>query len=76
MEKRTLSNYQKLCNDWAEKFLRMDTEELKRRLPELKEEEDHFENRTFRSEIWNQGKQMAGLICLDKRRRSQILQRC
>ena len=42
MEKRTLSNYQKLCNDWAEKFLRMDTEELKRRLPELKEEEDHF----------------------------------
>ncbi len=36
------SNYIKLCNEWAEKFLRMDREELKKRLPELKEEGDYL----------------------------------
>lgn len=32
------SNYEKWCEQWREKFLRMDQEELKRRLPELREE--------------------------------------
>ena len=67
MEKRTLSNYQKLCNDWAEKFLRMDTEELKRRLPELKEEEDHFEITHF-GVRFGIGKADGRIFCLEKGR--------
>lgn len=43
MEKRKLSNYQKLCNEWAERFLQMDKEELKRRIPELKEQGEYLE---------------------------------
>ena len=36
------SNYIKLCDEWAEKFLQMDKEELKKRLPELKEEDGYL----------------------------------
>ena len=32
------NNYEKWCEQWREKFLNMDQEELKKRLPELKEE--------------------------------------
>lgn len=32
------NNYEKWCEQWRAKFLKMDQEELKRRLPELKEE--------------------------------------
>ena len=32
------NNYEKWCEQWREKFLQMDQEELKKRLPELKEE--------------------------------------
>ena len=32
------NNYEKWCEQWRKKFLKMDQEELKRRLPELKEE--------------------------------------
>ena len=39
MSEEKVSNYIKLCNEWAEKFLQMDKEELKKRLPELKEED-------------------------------------
>ena len=42
-----VSNYIKLCNEWAEKFLQMDKEELKKRLPELKEDY------TLRSPVWS-----------------------
>ena len=34
------NNYEKWCEQWREKFLQMDQEELKKRLPELKEEGD------------------------------------
>ena len=32
------NNYEKWCEQWREKFLQIDQEELKKRLPELKEE--------------------------------------
>ena len=47
-----VSNYIKLCNEWAEKFLQMDKEELKKRLPELKEEDGYLKI-TFRSPVWS-----------------------
>lgn len=34
------NNYEKWCEQWREKFLKMDQKELKKRLPELKEEGD------------------------------------
>ena len=34
------NNYERWCEQWREKFLKMDQEELKKRLPELKEEGD------------------------------------
>ena len=34
------NNYEKWCEQWREKFLKMDQEELKKRLLELKEEGD------------------------------------
>ena len=40
-EKRT-SNYIKLCDEWAEKFLQMEKKELMNRLPELKEEDGYL----------------------------------
>ena len=44
------NNYVKWCEQWREKFLKMDQEEVKKRLPELKDEGDwlticHFERR-------------------------------
>ena len=38
MKKEKVSNYIKLCDEWAEKFLRMDKAELMKKLPELKQE--------------------------------------
>lgn len=34
------NNYEKWCEQWREKFQKMDQEELKKRLPELKEEDN------------------------------------
>lgn len=42
MTEEKVSNYIKLCNEWAEKFLQMDKTELKKRLPELKEEDGYL----------------------------------
>lgn len=50
MDKRVLwsrkdnqvSNYIKLCEEWAEKFLRMDRTALMKKLPELKEENGYL----------------------------------
>ena len=42
MSEEKVSNYIKLCNEWAEKFLQMDKAELKKRLPELKEEDGYL----------------------------------
>lgn len=39
MPEEKVSNYIRLCNEWAEKFLHMDKGELMKRLPELKEED-------------------------------------
>ena len=36
--KEETNNYEKWCEQWREKFLEMDQEELKKRLPELQEE--------------------------------------
>ncbi len=38
MEQKELTNYDKWAEQWREKFLQMDQEELKKRLPELTEE--------------------------------------
>ena len=35
---KKISNYVKLCEDWADKFMKMDLENLRKRVPELKEE--------------------------------------
>ena len=41
-EDNQVSNYIKLCEEWAEKFLQMDKTELRKRLPELKEEDGYL----------------------------------
>ena len=38
MREEKISNYVKLCMEWADKFMKMDQEELRRRVPELKDE--------------------------------------
>ena len=42
-----MNNYEKWCERWREKFLSLDQEELKRRLPELKEEGEWLTLRHF-----------------------------
>ncbi len=47
MQEEKISNYMKLCMEWADKFMQMDRQDLLRRVPELKEEKgyltiDHF----------------------------------
>ena len=42
MKKEKVSNYIKLCDEWAEKFLRMDKAELMKKLPELKQEDGYL----------------------------------
>lgn len=40
MKEEKISNYVRLCEEWAERFLTMDQEDLRKRVPELKEEKD------------------------------------
>ena len=40
MQEEKISNYVKLCMEWADKFMQMDRKDLLRRVPELKEEKD------------------------------------
>ena len=42
MKDEKISNYVKLCEDWADKFMKMDLENLRKRVPELKEEKGFF----------------------------------
>lgn len=42
MKEERVSNYIKLCDEWAEKFLRMDKAELMKKLPELKQEDGYL----------------------------------
>ena len=51
-EERT-SNYIKLCDEWAEKFLQMEKKELMNRLPELKEEDGYLKITHFWCAIRN-----------------------
>lgn len=37
-----ISNYEKWCQEWAGRFLRMDHQKLKKLLPELQEDGDYF----------------------------------
>ncbi|KIR01860.1 hypothetical protein P261_00674 [Lachnospiraceae bacterium TWA4] len=41
-ETKGMSNYEKWCEQWRVRYLDMDKEELRKRLPELKEEGDYF----------------------------------
>ena len=38
MKEERISNYVKLCEEWAQRFLKMDQADLHKRVPELKEE--------------------------------------
>lgn len=40
MDKEYMSNYEKQCEQWRQKFLTMDQEEICRRLPEIEQRED------------------------------------
>ena len=42
MKEEKVSNYIKLCDEWAEKFLRMDKMELMKKLPELNQEDGYL----------------------------------
>ena len=42
MKDEKISNYVKLCEDWADKFMKMDLENLRKRVTELKEEKGFF----------------------------------
>ena len=66
-EEKSVQLYQKLCDDWAEKFLRMDTAELMKKTSSGTESRKtaHSENRAFWRAIWSTGKQTAGLYGLD-----------
>lgn len=46
------SNYEKQCEDWRQKFLTMDQEDICRRLPEIKKTED-------RLILWHYGREFA-----------------
>ena len=37
MQEEKISNYVKLCMEWADKFMQMDEQELRKRVPELKD---------------------------------------
>ena len=59
MQKTQQSNYDKLCEDWREKFLQMDQEILMRKLPEIKAEGEyltivHFGKSTEKKDISEQ----------------------
>ena len=54
MKDEKISNYVKLCEDWADKFMKMDLENLRKRVPELKEEKGFFTLVRFRAKIRNQ----------------------
>lgn len=42
MEEKRVSNYDRLCEEWRQKFLQMDTAALVRRLPGIKDEGDRL----------------------------------
>lgn len=46
------SNYEKQCEDWRQKFLTMDQEDICRRLPEVKKTEDQLT-------LWHYGREFA-----------------
>ena len=71
MKTEKISNYQKLCGEWAEKFLLMDKEELMKRLPELKREKDYMT-------IWHFGVKFGvsekdgSIICMSEEREPEV----
>ena len=71
MNREKISNYQKLCGEWAEKFLIMDKEELMKRLPELKREKDYMT-------IWHFGVKFGvsekdgSIICMSEEREPEV----
>lgn len=40
MPEREVSNYEKLCEFWRERFLQMNLQELKEKIPGLREDEE------------------------------------
>lgn len=42
MQEEKISNYVKLCMEWADKIMQMDRQDLFKRVPELKEENGYL----------------------------------
>ncbi len=69
-----VSNYIKLCSEWAEKFLQMDKEELKKRLPELKEEDGYLKITHFESRLGSAWMMAGSTAWMEKAK--QMRRRC
>ena len=54
MKEERISNYVKLCEEWAQRFLKMDQADLHKRVPELKEENGFLYDHSFRKKIWGE----------------------
>lgn len=67
MKEEKISNYLRLCDEWAGKFLKMDQEELKRRLPELKDEGEYLEIIHFGIR-YGISKKDGRIVCMEKGR--------
>lgn len=54
MKEERISNYVKLCEEWAQRFLKMNQADLHKRVPELKEENGFLTIIHFGRKIWGE----------------------
>ena len=66
MQEEKISNYVKLCMEWADKFMQMDRKDLLRRVPELKEEKGYLtgQNEVMTDVVWVQEKLSANSVAV------------
>ena len=66
MQEEKISNYVKLCMEWADKFMQMDRQDLLRRVPELKEEKGYLtgQNEVMTDVVWVQEKLSANSVAV------------
>ena len=66
MQEEKISNYVKLCMEWADKFMQMDRQDLLRRVPELKEEKGYLtgQNEVTTDVVWVQEKLSANSVAV------------
>ena len=51
MQEEKISNYVKLCMEWADKIVQMDRQDLFERVPELKEENGYLTESVRQTEV-------------------------